>query len=127
MCHGQTLILEGVIYQSNSSKGLPYVSVGIKGSAKGTVTDSVGNFSLTATSSDSLMISFVGFKPRTIPIREFKSPVFLEEEVFRLKEVVVNFLVQIGLKSSLVIETEIQLTCQQSLAQKYRINSASRV
>lgn len=90
LCQGQTLTLEGIVNQSNSSKSLPYVSIGVKGSTKGTVTDLSGKFFINVTSSDTLVFSTIGFTPKIIAVSEFKSPVILEEEIVKLNEVVVH-------------------------------------
>jgi TonB-linked SusC/RagA family outer membrane protein len=68
------------------------VSVGIKGLAAGTISDDNGEFSLNvpATSSQILLISFVGMIPQEIDIRQRNYvDVVLEERVTLLSEVIV--------------------------------------
>ena len=45
-----------------SGNGIPGVSVLVKGTTKGTITDANGNFSLELTGNETLIFSFVGFE-----------------------------------------------------------------
>ena len=68
---------------------LPGVSVAIKGTFKGTVTDQNGHYSITANSSEVLVFSFIGFKTKEVPIANQTShDIVLEEELIGLEEVV---------------------------------------
>jgi hypothetical protein len=90
LCIGQTQVIEGVLYKSNSSEALPYIAIGIKGTSKGTVTDLNGKFSIHTSLTDSLVFSCVGFHSRTIAVNDFGSPFYLTEKVTQLNEVVFN-------------------------------------
>jgi TonB-dependent starch-binding outer membrane protein SusC len=69
---------------------MPGVSVVIKGTTMGTVTDVNGNYSLPASSSDILVFSFIGMKSQEIPVGSRSSiNVLLEEETIGVEEVVV--------------------------------------
>lgn len=59
--YGAVLPIKGKVTDSNGS-GLPGVSVSIKNSPKGTITDINGNFELDAKAEDILVFSFIGFK-----------------------------------------------------------------
>lgn len=56
-------IIKGVITPPGSASGIPGVSVSVKGTSNGTVTDEKGNFKLLVRPADTLVISAVGFTP----------------------------------------------------------------
>lgn len=69
---------------------LPGVSVVIKGTTTGTVTDANGNYSLTAMGSDVLVFSFIGMKKQEIPVNDRTTiDVVLQDETIGVEEVVV--------------------------------------
>lgn len=73
-------------------KGLPLpgVNVTIKGANKGTISDLDGNFSISASSSDVLELSSVGFETKEVPVGQKTTfSITLEEEVGELDQVVV--------------------------------------
>ncbi|UII19901.1 SusC/RagA family TonB-linked outer membrane protein [Fulvivirga ligni] len=73
-----------------SGAALPGASVLIKDSSKGTVTDINGNYTLTANSSDILIVSFIGYKAREIAVGSQTSiNVSLSLDTQQLTEVVV--------------------------------------
>lgn len=82
--------LTGVVNDS-SGESLPGVTVVVKGTTIGTITNFEGKFSVEVPSdAETLVFSFVGFKPQELPIGE--QTVFnitLEEETVGLEEVVV--------------------------------------
>src|SRR4051812_29564420 len=53
-----------------TGKPIPQVSVTIKNTSKGTVTNSDGNFTLSAPEGSVLSVSYVGYQPSEITIRE---------------------------------------------------------
>ena len=73
-----------------SGRPLPGVTVVVKGTAIGTVTDNEGNFSLSVPSNaGTLQFSFVGMKTQEIPIgNQTNFSVSMEEEAIGLEEVV---------------------------------------
>jgi TonB-linked SusC/RagA family outer membrane protein len=75
---------------STSGEGLPGVTVAIKGTSSGTITDNNGNFQLTITpDAKSLVFSFVGMKTQEIIIAGKTSfNIVLEEETIGIEEVV---------------------------------------
>jgi TonB-linked SusC/RagA family outer membrane protein len=86
----QQAIIKGKV---TDAKGLPLpgVNVTIKGSTKGTPTDSDGNFSISAPNDAVLIIRFMGFITREIPVAGKNNLVIkLEEEANLLKDVVVT-------------------------------------
>ena len=69
------------------------VSVLVKGTTIGTVTDFDGNFTLEAKKGDILVFSFIGYKTKHIPVRKQQYlEVVLEEDVLFLDNVVVTAL-----------------------------------
>ncbi|HET6539324.1 MAG TPA: TonB-dependent receptor [Chryseolinea sp.] len=84
---------QGVITGKISDKAgqaLPGVNVIKKGTTSGTSTDANGNYSIEATSSDILVVSFIGYQSQEIVVgSRAKVDVQLEEDVAELQEVVV--------------------------------------
>lgn len=67
-------IVKGKVTE-NSGTGIPYASIGIKGKTYGTVCDEEGNFELkinSFTDNDSLKISAIGFRQKTISMKTAK-------------------------------------------------------
>lgn len=54
--------LSGIVTNADSSEGLPLVSIGIKHSSKGTLTDESGYFSMVVKRTDTIVFSFIGYK-----------------------------------------------------------------
>lgn len=64
--------------------------VTIKGSLSGAITDVDGHFSLQATDGDILTVSFMGYKPQEIPVKQHTIfNIILEEDALSVDEVVV--------------------------------------
>ncbi len=61
-CAAQTKIVSGVV-KDNTSAGLPGVSIAIKGTSKGTITDVNGEFRIQASEGEVLVFSFIGKTP----------------------------------------------------------------
>lgn len=77
---------------TDGTSPLPGVTISIKGKRNNTVSsDFNGQYTLTATATDTLMISFIGFKTATIPINGRKTVnIQLQEDITSLQEVRVN-------------------------------------
>lgn len=58
----ELLQLSGLIVTADSLMGLPLVSVGIKNTSKGTLSDEGGFFSLVVKKGDTIVFSFIGFR-----------------------------------------------------------------
>ncbi len=81
-------ILSGVI--EDSSGALPGVSVIIKGTSFGTVTDFDGKFSLKANKGDIIIFSYIGYKTKQIEVGDFSNLLIsMEDDSQTLNEVVV--------------------------------------
>jgi hypothetical protein len=87
---GQTLKLQGSIYKANSKEGLPFCSIAIKGSSRGTISDIAGNFSFIANSTDTVIISSVGYKTKILAAIDLSKTIFLEESVTELEEITIS-------------------------------------
>ena len=74
-----------------SGEPLIGVSILVKGTSNGTVTDLDGNFSVEASEGDILVFSYTGFSPQEIAVgSEYVINVTLQEDVAQLSEVVVT-------------------------------------
>jgi hypothetical protein len=69
----QKQVIKGIIADSATYKLLPYVNIQIKNTSRGTYSDEKGNFSVTASFQDTLLISLVGYKTTVHPL-EFWEP-----------------------------------------------------
>lgn len=84
--------LEGTVLDSQGFS-LPGASVQIKGSAYGVATDFDGNFSITVKDSDVLVVSFIGFITKEIPVENSSLlTITLQVEASSLDEVVITAL-----------------------------------
>ena len=82
--------LKGTIRSKADKQPLPGVSVAIKGTLTGGISDLDGNFSINVKSGDILVVSFIGYKTREIPVgSQTRMDILLEEDVALLDEVVV--------------------------------------
>lgn len=86
----QQQTLKGVIRSAADKQPLPGVSVAIKGTLTGGISDLDGNFSINVKPKDILVVSFIGYKTCEIPVtNQTKMDITLEEDVALLDEVVV--------------------------------------
>ncbi|MGE4587399.1 MAG: carboxypeptidase-like regulatory domain-containing protein, partial [Mangrovibacterium sp.] len=85
----QQISISGKVTDS-SGQPLPGVTVVVKGSTNGTITDVDGNYSLpNVTANETLVFSFVGMKTREIPVAgKTNINLIMEEETIGLDEVV---------------------------------------
>lgn len=60
--------LYGIVMTADSLVGIPAVSVSIKGTSRGTVTNNQGVFSIVALKGDVVEFTHVSFKPKTIAV-----------------------------------------------------------
>ncbi|MGL6266855.1 MAG: carboxypeptidase-like regulatory domain-containing protein, partial [Chitinophagaceae bacterium] len=60
--------LYGVVMTADSLRGLPAVSIIVKGTGRGTLTNNQGVFSIVVLKGDEIEFSFVGFKPKSTVI-----------------------------------------------------------
>ncbi len=89
---GQDRILSGTVLEDTEGGVLPVVGAGVivKGTTEGTVTDENGEFSLSASSGDILVISSLGYEPKEVAVgsRNYFE-IYVEPESMMLDELVV--------------------------------------
>lgn len=83
----------GVVTSGGDGSGLPGVSIVIKGTTSGSVTDQDGKYSIEVSPTDVLVFSFVGFESQEVPVGGRTTlDVVLQESMEALQEVVVTAL-----------------------------------
>lgn len=86
----QERTITGTVKSSEDGEALPGVSILVKGTTIGSVTDRDGNYQLTVPEGAVLVVSFVGFKSQEIAVNsQTKIDVTLETDVTSLDEIVV--------------------------------------
>ena len=87
----QQRTVSGVITSGDDGSTLPGVTILEKGTTNGTITDIDGNYKITVTDEDAvLVISFVGFQTREVTVgNQSTISVTMESDVSTLQEVVV--------------------------------------
>jgi TonB-dependent starch-binding outer membrane protein SusC len=89
MVNAQQRVVTGTI-KDQSGIAIPGVNVLLKGTSVGTTTDVEGNFSISASSEDVLVFSFIGYTSEEVPVgNQTKIEVNLSEDISTLSEVVV--------------------------------------
>ncbi len=75
----QRLQLHGLVKDMQNDEPVPYASIQLLHSGKGTLTDSAGRFSFTVTNfrADTLVVTSVGFKPYYFPVGEGRDSINL--------------------------------------------------
>ena len=87
----QDEVFQSIVVDSATFSPLPYVSVLVKGKARGVITDTKGKFSVTATRKDTLVFSFVGYVSAEYPLIDWEPGLIrLAEKKIILKEVTVR-------------------------------------
>ncbi|MEK6616409.1 MAG: DUF5686 family protein [Bacteroidota bacterium] len=85
--------ISGRIYDSDTREPLPFVNIKYKGGKPFTTTDVDGNFSLTtSTPTDSIFISYIGYKTKKVVVKKHTSQVLsipIEPDQMTLSEVVI--------------------------------------
>ena len=86
----QEIALSGVVTSAEDGEPLPGVSVVVKGTTTGTVTDADGNYQLQVNPDATLVFSFVGMETKEVPVNGRTTiDVALESTAFDVDEVVV--------------------------------------
>lgn len=82
--------IKGRVVSGTDKQGLPGVSVSIKGTSVGTITDVDGKYQLQAAPDAILVFSFIGYKPMEVPASNRSAiDISLEEDITHLNEVTV--------------------------------------
>ena len=85
--------ITGKITDKNTSEALIGASIVIKGTTKGTITDENGNFTISASANDILIVSYLGYQIQEIPVNnQTIINIQLATETTSLDEVVVTAL-----------------------------------
>lgn len=83
-------VIHGVVTSAADNQPIPGVNVSIKGSAKGTITNAKGEYTLEVEKGVTVLFSFIGYKPVEVLISDqTKLDIVLTEDVTLLKEVAV--------------------------------------
>lgn len=86
----QQMALSGKITDSSSGESLPGVSIVVKGTTNGTVSDMDGNFTLKVNKGETVQFSYVGYKQQEIVVENQQNlTVSMAPDVSQLEEVVV--------------------------------------
>ncbi|MFP2994397.1 SusC/RagA family TonB-linked outer membrane protein [Spongiivirga sp. MCCC 1A20706] len=86
----QQQTVKGLVISSDDGGPLPGVSIVVQGTSRGTQTDFDGNYSISASPTESLVFSYVGFKTQVILVgSKTEINVTLETDTEQLDEVVV--------------------------------------
>lgn len=87
---GQNRQISGTVVETRSGKALPGVSIVVQGTTRGAITDADGRYNIQASSSDTLLFSFIGYRSKTQRVGD-RSEINIEllEDVTSLEEVVV--------------------------------------
>ncbi len=91
MLYSQGVQITGTVTDAENGEALPGVSVVVKGTTIGAVTDFEGNYSISVPSSDELLVfSFVGMESQTINVGNSTTiDVLLTVDAIKMDEVVV--------------------------------------
>ena len=94
----QNITISGTVTETATSESLAGVSIKVEGTTIGTITDIEGNYSLSAPTNATLTFSYIGYKTKTIAVKnQTVINVSLDENLQDLEEVVI---VGISLKKS---------------------------
>ncbi|HAX15467.1 MAG TPA: SusC/RagA family TonB-linked outer membrane protein [Leeuwenhoekiella sp.] len=88
----ENITVEGNVSAAGETAGpLPYITILVKGTTRGTTTDFDGNYSISAAPDATLVFSYVGFKTKEIAVDgQTQIDVQLEEDIAGLDAVVVT-------------------------------------
>jgi TonB-linked SusC/RagA family outer membrane protein len=88
--YAQSRKITGTVIGADDGAPLPGVSVSVKGTNRGGITDSYGKFTLTASTGETLVVSFIGYNSLSIPVTAANNyPVKLATNNKLLSEVLV--------------------------------------
>ena len=81
-------VFTGIVVDSASMKALPSVNIHLKNSGRGTTTDDKGNFSIRATSRDTLVFTSVGYQTVELPLGYYEAGVIRLSEKYTMLQAV---------------------------------------
>ena len=89
--HAQTETMTGMVVDSATFVALPYVSIQVKNTSRGTISDSKGKFSIVARRQDTLQFAMLGYQQVEVPLYNWETNVVaLPERATLLRTVVVE-------------------------------------
>lgn len=83
----------GVIIDKHSEKRVPFANVYLSNKNAGTYSNNHGIFSIEANSEDTIVISFIGYEKRCVPVKEIKNfnrEIYISPEKYNLDEVTIH-------------------------------------
>ncbi|MDC3132609.1 SusC/RagA family TonB-linked outer membrane protein [Flavobacteriaceae bacterium] len=86
----QNITLKGNVIEEDSNDQLPGVTIIVKGTSIGVVSDFEGNFEIETKLGDSIVVSYLGMKTQTLPVLFSPISITMQEEVNQLNEVTVS-------------------------------------
>ena len=86
----QQISVKGTVLEDETRQSLPGVSIVIKTTSKGTVTDIDGKFQLNAKKGDILVFSYTGMKTKEVVVSDAALKIYLQASVSELDEIVVS-------------------------------------
>ncbi len=91
---GQTLEISGTVTDGTTGEGLPGANIAVKGTNFGTASDRTGEFSISIPNFDeaTLVVSFIGFVTREVPVSQSTNNLIItmELDILKLSEIVVT-------------------------------------
>jgi len=86
----QTLTINGTVYSGDNKEPLPGVSVLVKGTSTGVVTDIYGKFKISVNQGSTILFSFIGYNKQEVIVNDDKTlSITLEPENAEIDELVV--------------------------------------
>ena len=87
---GQELQVSGTVRSAEDNSVLPGVSIVVKGTSQGTVTNADGKYQMSASPNSTLVFSFIGMQAKEVPVNgRNQIDVLLEQELTDIGEVIV--------------------------------------
>lgn len=84
-------IVTGIVVDSAQFSPLAYVNIQVKHSPRGTITDQSGQFEIAARPSDTLILSYVGYRTVEIPLVSWEpSVIIMTESITMLNSIIVQ-------------------------------------
>ncbi len=86
--HAQKITVSGIVKEKSSNTPLPGVSIIIKGTTIGSISDFNGEYSIKASMGDVLVFSYLGYKSEELKVTSSNVNILLVEEAESLNEIV---------------------------------------
>lgn len=84
-------LIKGIVVDSATFEPLPYVTIQVKNTFRGTTADEKGNFSIAATPNDTLVIALLGYQKLELPLYGYEPSVIrLAERATMLRPITID-------------------------------------